>query len=650
MLRLSLTHNARAETLAFMRVKSFVCIAFYALTRVRVVCGIGGLLQRQPSRALGRAYVDGALRHLAKRGPDANGVWSRDGVEFVHTRLSIIDVEGGAQPIEDEHGVLVFNGEIYNYADLRDPAVAYRTRSDTEVLLKGLNREGVAFLDRLDGMYAFAYLDKRARRVVLGRDPFGIKPLYYVRRDGLVAFASTMHPLMMFSRKDINRQAFVQYYMVRGALSPNTLFDDVHELPAGSCAVIDLDDLSFHTARWFSDDTPPINRASEAELLENLDQTLDLAVRRHLVSDVPVATLLSGGVDSGLVTAIAARHNPQLAAFSIGFRNESFDESPYAQAIARRYGLKHHVKFCDAADFQRLIETWPSLIDDPVADPSAVLVHHLAAFARECGYKVVLSGEGSDELFGGYNQHRRFHLALRLHGFGRFAPWAADFAHKAAPHRTRLVHHLNVVTRTAAFHGTGMIFEPHLAPEIFADPIPPFPAAQTLQDALALDRRQRLADDILGLSDRATMQASVELRVPFVTRYMAAFAAALPDGMLVRGGRRKYLLHKLAERYLPSACIRRPKVGFDLPLAEWFRGPLRELVHDTLASTWQRDFFRPGAMERIVGWHMAGRADFSDKIWAFVLLDQNVRAMRGLGASLETREGASSKAETMRCA
>lgn len=610
------------------------------------MCGIAGLVQQRPSRALSRAFVEGAFRHLAKRGPDGRGVWSREGLDLVHTRLSIIDGPGGGQPMEDEHGVLIFNGEIYNFADLRHPGTEYRTRSDTEVLLKGLNREGLAFLDRLDGMYAFAYLDKRSRTLLLARDPFGIKPLYYARQGRLLAFASTMHPLMMLSGGAINRQALIQYYMVRGALSPNTLFQDVHELPPGGYAVLDLDDLSLKAGRWFRPDAPSTAELSEAALLDELDRTLDLSVRRHLVSDVPVAVLLSGGVDSGLVTAMAARHAPHLAAFSIGFRDPRFDESAHAQAIARRYGLTHHVKFCDAADFLRLIETWPSQIDDPVADPSAVLVHHLADFARSCGYKVVLSGEGSDELFGGYNQHRRFQLALRLNAVGRLVPWAADLAHRAAPHRTRLVHHLNLATRAPVFRGTGMIVEPHLAPEIFADPIPPFSTAATLREALLLDRGQRLADDILSLSDRATMQASVELRVPFVTRSVAAFAAGLPDRMLVRGGRRKYLLQTLAERYLPPACIHRRKLGFDLPLAAWFRGPLRDLVQDTLASTWQREFFRPGAMERIVGWHMSGRADFSDKLWAFVLLDGNVRAMRRLAAPGET----SSEGEVMACA
>jgi asparagine synthase (glutamine-hydrolysing) len=262
----------------------------------------------------------------------------------------------------------------------------------------------------------------------------------------------------------------------------------------------------------------------------------------------------------------------------------------------------------------------------------------------------VLSGEGSDELFGGYNQHKRFQLALRLNVLGRHAPWAADLAQKAAPHKTRFVHHLAVATKAPVFHGTGMIFEPHLAPQVFAEPIPPLPTAGSLREALFLDRRQRLADDILTLSDRATMLASVELRVPFITRSVAALAAGLPDRMLVRGRRRKYLLRKLADRYLPHSCVHRPKVGFDLPLAEWFRGPLRPLVYDTLAATWQRAFFRPGALERIVDWHMTGRSDFSDKLWAFVLLDQNVRAMRRLRADVERPTDILETVEVTSCA
>ena len=595
------------------------------------MCGIAGLVQRQRSPIVSQRFAMLALKHLAKRGPDDAKTWNKGAVDFVHTRLSIIDVAGGAQPMEDDDGVIIVNGEIYNFAELRDPAVAYRTHSDTEVLMRGVAAEGAKFLDKLDGMFAFAYLDKRRGKIILGRDYFGIKPLYYLHDAERFAFASTMHPLMMFSRKNINRTALIEYYMLRGARGANTMFADLHELPPGTCAEFDLTTFMLTIKPWHVPRTITPRRRSEAELLEGLDETIQLAVRRHLVSDVPVATQLSGGVDSSIVTAIAAKQVPNLAAFSIGFRDPKFDESPYSQALARRYGLRHYVKYCDDRDFLELVQTWPTTVDDPVADPSAAMVYLVSQFARDCGFKVMITGEGSDEFFGGYNQYFRFEMARRLNVVGRYVPFLADLAAARFPHRTRHVHFLRQITRAPAFHGTSMIFEPHLAPEIFNDAIPDMQSAATLRDAVMLDQRQRLADDILGLTDRATMHASIEARVPFVTRYVADFAASLDEKMLINGSVQKYLLKKLAERYVPRQCIYRRKVGFDLPIASWFRGRLRDFVFDTMRSTWQRDFLRPGAMERIVDWHMSGRSNFADKIWAFVLLDHNVRAMRAIG-------------------
>jgi asparagine synthase (glutamine-hydrolysing) len=594
------------------------------------MCGIAGLVQRRRSPQVSERFAALALKHLARRGPDDARTWSDGTVDLVHTRLSIIDIAGGAQPMADDDGVIVFNGEIYNYNELRRPGTNYRTRSDTEVLMRGVAAEGTAFLDRLDGMFAFAYLDKRRGKLVLARDYFGIKPLYYLHDGERFAFASTMHPLMMFSRKDINRTALIEYYMLRGARGANTLFTDLHELPAGACAEFDLNTFALTVRPWHRPRPVVPRRRSEPELLDELDATMQLAVRRHLVSDVPVATLLSGGVDSGIVTAIAAKYAPDIAAFSIGFRDPKFDESGYSQAVARAHGLRHFVQFCDERDFTRLVETWPTTVDDPVADPSSAMVYLVSQFARDCGFKVVLTGEGADEFFGGYKQYFRFELARRLSAVGRLVPFLADFAAARMPHATRHVHFLRQATRAPAFGGTSMIFEPHLAGEIFDGEIPAIPHVGTLREALLLDQRQRLADDILGVKDRATMQASIEARVPFVTRYVAEFAHTLEDDMLIKGFVCKYLLKKLAERYIPRACIYRSKMGFDLPIGAWFRGSLRDFVFDTMRATWQREFLRPGAMEKIVDWHMSGRANLADKIWAFVLLDQNVRAMRAI--------------------
>jgi len=254
----------------------------------------------------------------------------------------------------------------------------------------------------------------------------------------------------------------------------------------------------------------------------------------------------------------------------------------------------------------------------------------VAQFARDSGFKVVLSGEGADEFFGGYHQYFRFKLAKKLNALGRFTPFVGSMAKSLLWPKSRLVHHLLQATGTPEYHGTSMIFEPHLLAKTFAGKQISYPVAHSVKDSLRLDQQFRLADDLLTVTDRSTMHASIEARVPFITRYVADFAASLPEEMILKGRHKKYLLRQLALKYLPEQCVTRRKVGFDMPLGRWLRNELRPLVEETLATTWQRDFLRPGAMEKIIAAHMSGKADFADKIWAFITLERNVRALRGM--------------------
>lgn len=594
------------------------------------MCGFAGLVQRNPSPEVSERFCALALQSLARRGPDDARTLRRGAVDLVHTRLSIIDAEGGLQPMEDEAGIIVFNGEIYNHEELRQPNTLYASRSDTEVLLKGLNTQGPDFLDRADGMFAFAYLNKAQGKLYVARDRYGIKPAYVLKSAEAFAFGSTLQALMPFSDKRIDGQALVEYYTSRAAHAPRTMFQDIREIPPGCMAVFDLRAFTVEMKRWAQDRDIPVSRASEADLLAELDAVLHASVKAHLVSDVPVASLLSGGIDSGLITAIAAQYAPDLHCFSAGFQDKRFDESPYAQAVARRYGLRHSVKFMNEETVFGLLDSWPSVMDDANAEPASVLKYVVAQFARDSGYKVVLAGEGADEFFGGYNQYWRFRLAKRLSVLGAHVPMLAGWAEKAAGPRSRIAHFLRQASGRQGFPGTSMPFEPHLVGQMFSGVNTGEYGVDTLRQALFLDQRRRLPDDMLTAADRATMHASIEARVPFVTRSVGDFAASLGDDMLLRGAKQKYLLRQLALRYLPAECVERRKVGFDMPLGRWFRGRLRDVVYDTLANTWQRDFLRPGAMERIVDLHMSGKADYADKIWAFVVLDRNVRALRAI--------------------
>lgn len=600
------------------------------------MCGIAGLALRTERPALRQSFERLARTHLARRGPDAFNSKSFQPIKGVdvdmhHARLSIIDIEGGVQPMTSSSGALVYNGEIYNFANLRDPSLNYATRSDTEVLLHGLAGDGFSFLNRTDGMFAFAYLDERRRRIVIARDRYGIKPVYFFRDEAAFAFASSLHPLMALSKKDINPQALVEYYTSRGMRGAHTIFTDIVEVQPGQAIILDLDNWELSVRKWADERPLTMRRGSEADLAAELDDILNRSVQRHLVSDVPVATLLSGGIDSSLVTALAAKHAPHVAAFTMGFADKKYDESEYAAALAKRYGLKHHILYCEDSDFISLLDQWPLVMDDAVANPSTVLLYAISNFAREAGHKVLLAGEGADEFFGGYHQQWRFALARRLHRVGKYMPCIPEWIERFAPHKTRLIHSARMATSRCAFNGTSTIFEPYLADQTFAVDMPPAPRARSLHDALQLDQTYRLPDDMLTATDRATMHASVEARVPFVTREVADFAASLPDEMLISGFTQKILLRKVARNHVPAECIDRRKVGFDLPLSRWFRTTLKERLTDAAASTWQRDYFKPGALERIIDWHMSGKGNFPDKLWAFLLLENNVRALRAIG-------------------
>lgn len=596
------------------------------------MCGIAGLALRSWDQTLAGDFAGAAAQFLARRGPDAfNCRRVAPELALVQTRLSIIDLAGGAQPMSDDSGAIVYNGEIYNYRDLRDPALDWRTQSDTEVLLRGMNDHGVEFLNKIDGMFAFAYYDSRRRRLTLARDAFGIKPLYYYADGGRIGFASRLQPLMLLSAKEINRQALAEYYFSRACRGANVIFSDLHEVLPGEAITFDLARFEIADKRiWAKPQTANRRRHDPAEALAALDQAMQLAVDRHLVADVPVATLLSGGVDSGLVTALAAMRRPDMPAFSIGFHDPAFDESRYAAAVCRRANIRHHVRYCDAAEFSGFLTEWPEVMDDVVADPSAVMLYIVAQFARDSGYKVVLTGDGADELFGGYNQYHRFRLARRLYPYARHFPWAVAAVRRLTGDRSRYVHFVRMAALDPHFYGAGMIFEPHLIQDFIAgDNV--FPAgASDLAGALDLDLHHRLPDDMLTRTDRATMHASIEARVPFVTRYVFDVAASLGEDLLIRGTTQKYLLKKLAERYIPRDCIYRPKKGFDLPLAEWFRGAMRDTVADQLTASWQRDYLTQGAMQRVIEDHCTFRNNNADKIWAFILLEGNVRHLRSI--------------------
>ncbi|MDD5657082.1 MAG: asparagine synthase (glutamine-hydrolyzing), partial [Elusimicrobia bacterium] len=554
-----------------------------------LMCGICGAFN------LGGAPVErqAVLRmrgRLAHRGPDDEGEHFDGPVGLGFRRLSILDLEGGRQPMLSEDGrfALVFNGEIYNHLDLRRELEAagerFRTRSDAETILRLFIRQGEKAFGRLGGMFAAAVWDRERRRLTLARDPIGVKPLYY-RFDGKsLAFSSELRSLMAFKPKWALDPAGVMDYLAYGKVhAPRTVLRDMLKLPPATVLSLDEDGLRLETY-WRLPRRHGDRRLSRQEAEERLDRLIQDAVRGNCLSDVPVGAFLSGGVDSALVSAVMARQagGGKIRTFSVGFSGAEpgLDESAHARAVARHIGSEHHELMLPANILERL-ERSIELLDEPIADSAILPTFLLAQFARK-RVKVVLTGEGADELFAGYNRHKAAWLNEGLRGL---PAWSRRLA---APLARRL--------------GKGTVFEmlpmadarawaratASAGPEDLRAVLHPdfreaaervdqlewlkdFEGMDHLNDALAFDLKTVLCDSLLMKVDKSTMRASLEARVPFLDKAVVEFAAGLPSSLKIRFFKGKYLLRLVARRYLPDGIVWRRKHGFIVPWEAWVR-------------------------------------------------------------------------------
>jgi asparagine synthase (glutamine-hydrolysing) len=611
------------------------------------MCGICGLLALDgPADAQGLEAMSAALAH---RGPDDAGALVDGPAALAIRRLAIIDPAGGHQPIANEDGTVhvVLNGEIYNYAALRDRLVAlghrFSTRSDTEVLVHLYEERGDDFVHDLRGMFAVAVWDGRRRRLVLARDRFGIKPLVYAEVGGQLAFASETKALLALPglSREVDLDALEQYLTINAVMAPRTMLAAVSKLPAGH-RLIAAPGRPPRVERW-ARDRPAVERdlrrgGTRAELAAELRGRLRDAVRAHLVSDVPVGVLLSGGVDSGLICALAAQEaGPGLATFTVGFAERSFDETEAARTVARRYGTDHHELVCGADDASQLADlAWT--FDEPRGDSTA-LPYWLAARHAAGHRKVVLSGEGGDELFAGYQTY----FAARLGAPGaRAAAALAPLAGRLPSSSRRLSLDFRL-RRLARGAGLGPLERHHAFKEILApqaraalvapgrrgtaDPLAAHrarwaethgaPEIARLQD---VDLGTFLADDLLLQTDRAGMAHGLEIRVPFLDPVVAELALALPTAAKLRGLQTKAVLRDAAVPLLPAAVVRGPKRGFVAPAAAWLRGPLLPLAHDVLseATLRRQGLLRPAAVRALLDRHVARREDLSRPLWALI--------------------------------
>jgi asparagine synthase (glutamine-hydrolysing) len=602
------------------------------------VCGIAGLASRNGAADPERLRAMSAT--LVHRGPDSDGQLLDGPVGLAARRLSIIDLEGGDQPIASEDGTVhvVQNGEIYNYRELRArlelAGHRFKTRSDTEVLVHLYEQHGEAFTERLRGMFAVAIWDAKHRRLVLARDRFGIKPLYFRESAEGLEFASELRAL---PRGDIDVEALEAFLAFNSIPGPQSIFRDVRKLPPGHLLVWENGGTRImRYARPAPVAADDVRREDDDELAEELRARLRDSVRAHLIADVPVGVLLSGGVDSSALAALAAQESSEAVhTFSIGFEERSFDELDDARAVAQLYGTNHE-ELVLRPDAALLLPALADAFDEPFADSSALPTYLVSELAAS-HVKVALSGEGGDELFGGYYTYAADLLALR---FGRLAPLARP-----------LVERLPASTRKASFDYKAKRFvrgaslppleRHHSWKEIFSDdargellgrastfdPVDVLRArfaetagAELLARLQDVDLGVYLVDDLLVKTDRASMAHSLEARVPYLDPLVAGLAQALPTRLKVSGLRKKRLLRKAVAPLLPRRIVYGRKRGFSIPAAAWLRGELEPFARDVLsAETLQRQaFFRPEAVTRLLDRHVAGKEDVSRQLWGLL--------------------------------
>ena len=577
---------------------------------------------------------------LVHRGPDAAGSFLDDGVALAARRLSIIDLEHGDQPLANEDGsvVVVQNGEIYNHealhAELERAGHRFATRCDTEVLAHAYEEWGERFPERLRGMFALALWDARRRRLLLARDRFGIKPLYWSAENGELLFASE---LRAFPRGEVDLDALEAFLAFNAVPHPLSIFRGVGKLEPGDLLV--WEDGRVRIERFARPAPAPadgLRRESAEELAAELRDRLRDSVRAHLVSDVPVGVLLSGGVDSGLLAALAAQEtSAPVRTFSIGFEEGSFDETAHARLVAERYGTEHH-ELVLRPDAAQLLPALAEAFDEPFADSSALPTYLVSELAAR-DVKVALSGEGGDELFGGYYTYAADLLALRTAPLARLARPLVErlpssdrrlsFDYKAK--RFVRAAHLPPLER---HHGWKEIFSADARAELTGrstsfDPVDLLRGRFAETDGAELLARLQDVDlgvlmvaDQLTKTDRASMAHSLEARVPFCDPAVAELALALPRRLRVRGLAKKVLLRKAAEPLLPAEIVRGKKRGFSIPAAAWLRGELEPFARDVLApETLRRQgFFEPRAVARLLDDHVAGREDLSRQLWGLL--------------------------------
>jgi asparagine synthase (glutamine-hydrolysing) len=612
------------------------------------LCGIVGFTHK--SWTPGPDRIKSAVATIIHRGPDQQGVFEGNLVSLGATRLKIIDLDTGDQPISSQDGdsVIVFNGEIYNHQELRAELEArghrFHSRTDTETVLHGFLEWDTGCFSRLRGMFAIAIWTASKKRLVLARDRMGIKPLYIARSGEDLLFGSEIKTI--FIHPEVDRQlsmaALDCYLSLNYVPCPWTMAEGIEKLPPGQ--FLEWQDGKIRAESYWKLPLPqPRNRTLESAQ-EELDSLLQQSVREHLVSDVPLGVWLSGGVDSSTILHYAANASPsKLKTLSISFRGRSFDESSYIREVASQYGTDHQqFDLNPDVNLQDVIEEFAQYADEPNADAGALPVWFLSKMSKT-KVTVTLSGEGADELFGGYLTYRANILskkvrrlppsALRL-ALAGLRSWPVSDEKISLEYKVKRFLEGSLMTPERAHVYWNGTFSEAQKRDLVSAELPgslhrilgelrqvPL-AGDDVAPYLWFDQKYFLPDDILSKVDRMSMAHAVEVRPPFLDHRIVEFAAALPSSFKIQGARQKFILKKLMEKRLPPSVIQRSKVGFDIPAHEWLRGPLRSLLLDTLHSVGAEHshFFKRSGIEAALKQHLERRANLGYHLWGLLVL------------------------------
>ncbi len=626
------------------------------------MCGITGIFDTRGKRDIDRAVLYRMNESQFHRGPDEGGLHIETGIGLGHRRLSIIDLSTGQQPLynEDQTVCVVFNGEIYNYQELipelQTLGHSFHTRSDTEVIVHAWESWGEKCVDRFRGMFAFALWDRNRETLFLARDRLGVKPLFYaLLDDGIFLFGSELKSLLAHGslKRDIDPCAVEEYFALGYVAEPRAIFKQARKLPPAHTLLLRRGQPVGEPREYWDVRFTLDNPISDADACAELTHRLEESIRLRMISEVPLGAFLSGGVDSSAVVAImAGLSNATVNTCSIGFSDPAFNESEFAKMVADRYRTNHYLDMVESDDFD-LIDTLARLYDEPYADSSAIPTYRVCQLARR-HVTVALSGDGGDESFGGYRRYKlhlmeekmRSALPLSLRrplfgALGKLYP-KADWAPRVFRAKTTF----EGIARSSVesyFHSVSILRTPmrdQLFTPAFRSALGGYDAIQVFEqhaakaetdDPLALiqylDLKTYLVGDINTKVDRASMAHSLEVREPLMDHELIEWLATLNSLQKIRGQEAKYLLKKSMEPYLPNDVLYRPKMGFSVPLARWFRGPLKHRVQDSLLGPRlaETGWFRRDYLQHLVDAHNNGSRDYSASIWTLLMFEAFLR-------------------------